>query len=205
MADYNIEKSATLRTGAWAGMDAAEAKALYAEIYKLGTISSAHFAVKLSPLFSDGELAKSNLEIFADSFPLPWLAQNVDMSLIDTETDSIKVGALQLNHITGNASPEIPISFLEVKSGAIARSLKSIQAITFSSDDGTQRPPADYLMKLEISAFDRMNYSLNAFSQEYIVALQSASVPFDANNRNSVVIIPVVFTQMFPMFTYLST
>lgn len=58
-------------------------------------------------------------------------------------------------------------------------------------------------MKLEISAFYRMKYSLRAFSQEYVVALQSASVPFDANNRNGVVIIPVVFVQMFPMFTYL--
>ncbi|ENU80453.1 hypothetical protein F975_01507 [Acinetobacter sp. ANC 3789] len=46
-------------------------------------------------------------------------------------------------------------------------------------------------MKLEISAFYRMKYSLRAFSQEYVVALQSASVPFDANNRNGVVIIPV--------------
>lgn len=58
------------------------------------------------------------------------------------------VGHFQLNHVTGNASNELSISFIETKEAAIANSAKAIKEIMFNKD-GTQPPPIEYLMRLK--------------------------------------------------------
>ncbi|GAA5003271.1 hypothetical protein GCM10023206_06790 [Acinetobacter puyangensis] len=189
--------------GPWVGRTAKDAYALYNAIYALGTISTAHFGVEFSPLFNDGKIANLDLALFDNStYKIPFLAQNVEASLIDADTDSIKVGAFNLNHITGNASNEVQISFIETKNGDISESFRLIKNCTFN-DDGTQFPPKDYLMRVQIYSFDRNDYNFRAIEQAYIVALQAASVPFDATNLNGVLVVPVTFTKMFPMLVNL--
>jgi hypothetical protein len=36
-----------------------------------------------------------------------------DLSVLDAQTDSVQIGAFQLNHITGNGSGEISIPLLK--------------------------------------------------------------------------------------------
>lgn len=74
---------------------------------------------------------------------LPWLCQSIDLSILDAQTDSVQVGAFQLNHITGNGSGEISIPFIETRNAAILNSARAIKAIMFPDGEngGTQALP----------------------------------------------------------------
>ncbi|MCG2572075.1 hypothetical protein LVY74_00685 [Acinetobacter sp. ME22] len=201
----SIVVNANSEGGYWAGMEVQKARSIYEELYQLGTLSSAQFGIELEPLFSDHSLGddvpllKMNS---SDPYYIPYLAQNVDASIIDAETDSIKVGTFQLNQITGNTSTEVQVTFLETKDARILNSAIQIKDAMFS-DDGTQSPPSDYLLKMTVYSFQRDHRNIRPFEQSYVVALQSASVPFEASNQNGVLIVPLTFIKMFPMLVNL--
>ncbi|MCY3200812.1 hypothetical protein, partial [Acinetobacter baumannii] len=113
------------------------------ELYALGTLSAAHFGIEIRPYRANSKIAQANIPIFDPSNKVAWLANNVDVSLLDAQTDAVHVGHFQLNHVTGNASNELSISFIETKEAAIANSAKAIKEIMFNKD-GTQPPPIEY-------------------------------------------------------------
>lgn len=143
---------------------------------------------------------KSNL-ILNNNPQLPWLCQSLDLSILDAQTDSVQVGAFQLNHITGNNSGEISIPFIETRNASILNSALAIKAIMFpeGEDGGTQALPNDYLMRMTIFIYDKHSYSTKVFKVQHLVALQTGSIPLDATNRNGVGIVTLNFIKMFPM------
>ncbi|WP_151742898.1 hypothetical protein [Acinetobacter sp. TUM15113] len=136
-----------------------------------------------------------------DNSRLPWLCQSLDLSLLDAQTDSVHVGAFQLNHITGNSSGEISIPFIETRNAAIMNSALAIKEIMFPGGDkgGTQALLTDYLMKMTIYIYDRHSFSTRVFEVQHLVALQTGSIPLDATNRNGVGVVTLNFIKMFPM------
>jgi hypothetical protein len=143
---------------------------------------------------------KSNL-ILNNNPQLPWLCQSLDLSVLDAQTDSVQVGAFQLNHITGNGSGEISIPFIETRNAAILNSALAIKEIMFPNgkDGGTQALPNDYLMRMTIYIYDKHSYSTKVFKVQHLVALQTGSIPLDATNRNGIGIVTLNFIKMFPM------
>ncbi len=99
--------------GEWSGMPIALAKPIYTKLYDLGVLSLAHFGVELQPFFDDAEIGDAS--IFEDDILLPWLANSVDLSILDAQTDSAHIGHYQINYITGNNSGEITINFIGIK------------------------------------------------------------------------------------------
>lgn len=136
-----------------------------------------------------------------DNSRLPWLCQSIDLSVLDAQTDSANVGAFQLNYITGNASGEISIPFIETRNASILNSALAIKGIMFPDGEngGTQALPADYLMKMTIYIYDRHSFSSRVFEVQHLVALQAGSIPLDATNRNGVGVVTLNFIKMFPM------
>ncbi|MFN1851727.1 hypothetical protein ACK136_19880, partial [Acinetobacter baumannii] len=165
-------------------------------LYALGTLSAAHFGIEIRPYRANSKIAQANIPIFDPSNKVAWLANNVDVSLLDAQTDAVHVGHFQLNHVTGNASNELSISFIETKEAAIANSAKAIKNIMFNKD-GTQPPPIEYLMRLKIYAFDKAARNQNQFAIEHLVALQAGNLPLDAANKAHA-IVTLNFIKMFP-------
>jgi len=145
-----------------------------------------------------GFLAGTKIESIPlmDNTKLPWLCQSLDLSVLDAQTDSVQIGAFQLNHITGNSSGEISIPFIETRNASI---LNSALAITDGEDGGTQALPNDYLMRMTIYIYDKHSISTRVFEVQHLVALQTGSIPLDATNRNGVGIVTLNFIKMFPM------
>ncbi|WP_372557368.1 hypothetical protein [Acinetobacter pittii] len=168
----------------------------YQELYALGTLSAAHFGIEIRPYRANSKIAQANIPIFDPSNKVAWLANNVDVSLLDAQTDAVHVGHFQLNHVTGNASNELNISFIETKEAAIANSAKAIKEIMFNKD-GTQSPPIEYLMRLKIYAFDKAARNQNQFEIEHLVSLQAGNLPLDASNKAHA-IVTLNFIKMFP-------
>lgn len=187
--------------GAWSGMSAEEAQRNYKELYALGTMSPVHFGIELSAYDQDGLLANDPwVTMLSPDFKLPWLAREVDMKVIDAQSDSAQVGHFQMNFLNSNSANEIAITFIETRAGDILKSAKAIKEIIFRPD-GTQGTPSDYMMWLKIYTFDRMSRSNRVFEMEHLVALQSANVPLDASNKGTIAEIPLTFVKMFPMIT----
>lgn len=187
--------------GMWSGMPITDAKKHYSQIYALGQISSIHFGVELEPFDNDAQIAKNEIPLFDVEKKLPWLCQSIDLSLLDAQTDSVQVGAYQLNHITGNNSGEISIPFIETRDASILNSALAIKAIMFPDGEngGTQCAPNDYLMRMTIFIYDKHSFSTRVFEVKHLVALQTGSIPLDATNRNGVGIVTLNFIKMFPM------
>lgn len=143
----------------------------------------------------------SPIPLIDEKFNLPWLCQSIDLSVMDAQTDSVQVGAFQLNHITGNGSGEISIPFIETRNASILNSALAIKAIMFpdGEDGGTQALPNDYLMRMTIYIYDKHSISTRVFEVQHLVALQTGSIPLDATNRNGVGIVTLNFIKMFPM------
>lgn len=192
--------------GYWAGMTAQNLKNLYRQLYSLGTLSQAHYIVELNPYDPTGPLSK--VELF-DRVPLrrddhdlvgvllPWLATSCSLSVLDAQSDSVQAGHYQQNFITGNSSNEVQVTFLETKGAAILNAARQIKEIMFAPD-GTQGLPAEYMMRLKISLFPRNNRSNPVFSEEWLVALQAASVDLAAQNKDALEV-PLTFLKMYPM------
>lgn len=128
---------------------------------------------------------------------LPWLAQSITASNINAQVESVQVGSQQFNYINGCVNTEVTVNFIETRNFAISNSLQAIKSIMFPRD-GTQGYPANYLMKMKIYAFDRHVRAINPFELNYLVAVQSDSLNFDATNASVGMIIPVTFVTMFP-------
>jgi len=213
--------------GAWAGLEKPEALNLYKELYELGTLSSVHFAVELTPFARNAEIARKQIELytpeslnsllsggqprkvkqtipfFNPSYKMPFLAQSVDMSLFEAQSDSVNVGHYQLNFITGNAASEISIQFIETRNGAILNSAQAIKDVMFKRD-GTQALPKDYLMKMTIYVYDRHSAVVKTFTLSHLVALQTANLPLDATTNNNG-IVTLSFIKMFPMLNHMQS
>lgn len=184
--------------GPWSGMPAADAKLHYRELYALGTLSTAHFGIELRPLERDSMIANADLPIFNPSIKLPWLAQNMDLSIFDLQTDSVQIGHYQQNFITGNTSGDMTIPFIETRNADILNSALLIKQIMLNKD-GTHPPPAEYLMRLNIHIFDRNSRSTRLFELEHIVALQTPSIQLDAAAGATPGVVQLTFMKTFGM------
>lgn len=181
----------------WFGRTSAQARSHFYDIYNLGTLNAAQFGVVLKPFNGAFANSKSKIPIFNEKICL--LAQSVDVSIFDAQNDSMNVGNHQLNYITGNATNEISITFLETKNADVFKSADKIKAMMFNKD-GTQWLPKDYLMELTVFAFSRNDVKHRPLQKGFVVALQGGSVPFDVSNRNGVVMVQLNFIKMFPMW-----
>ncbi len=210
--------------GIYGGLTAIQAQALSRELSELDILMTPNFKVELSPYDPSSKIAKLqvqllnglhqalatanrsvvdervNLPLFAQSSKygqyIQYLATDVDVSLLDAQSDGVQVGSMMLNHLTGNSTGEISITFIETRNAMILNSAKAIAGIMFNSD-GTQAPPIDYLMKLKISAIDRHNH-LAVFDKTWVVSLQTGSISFSSGDigRAST---QLNFVKMFPM------
>ncbi|MCH7335193.1 hypothetical protein [Acinetobacter sp. NIPH 2699] len=203
----NISKGESAQ-GVWSGMPITDALKHYKQLYALGVLTSLHFGVDLEPFNPESKIATHldsgvGIPLFDPTYKLPWLCQSIDLSLLDAQTDSVNVGAFQLNHITGHGSGEISIPFIETRNAAIMNSAKAIKEIMFPKGEhgGTQALPKDYLMRMTIFIYDRHSYSTRVFEVQHLVALQTGSIPLDATNRNGIGIVTLNFIKMFPMLT----
>lgn len=194
------------KPGYWAGMPAQDLKSIYRQLYGLGTLSKAHYIVELEPYDSTGPLSEillfDKVPLRTDSYNLtgvllPWLATECSLSVLDAQSDSVQAGHYQQNFITGNNSSEVQVTFLETKGAAILNAAQEIKAVMFASD-GTQGLPAEYMMRLKISLFPRDDRSGEVFSEEWLVALQAASVDLAAQNKDALEV-PLTFLKMYPM------
>lgn len=190
--------------GWWAGLQSSELRQVYKNIHALGTLSTAHFMIELTPYDPNGPLSKVPLlhhlpvqKEHAFWAMLPWLATETSLSVLNATTDSVQVGHFQQNIMTGTESGEIAISFLETKQAHILKSAQIIKKIMFHAD-GTQGLPAEYMMWLRVVLFDRSNRTRTPFGQTYLVALQAASVDLAASSV-APMIVPLTFVKMYPM------
>lgn len=169
------------------------------DTYDLVNQEAGHFSAFMKGLdgFSPEEL-NDPIPLFDENYNLPWLASSIDLSILDAQTDSVNIGHFQLNHITGNSSGEISIPFIETRNAAILNSAKAIKKIMFAKD-GTQALPKDYLMVMKIYIYDRHSFSTRVFEIDHLVALQTASIPLDASNKNGAGVVTLNFVKMFPM------
>lgn len=184
--------------GVWSGMSIEEAIGYYESLYAIGTLSAIHYGVELRPFDENGKIAKSPDVTLFNNIWLPWLATSIDLSVLDAQSDSAKVGHYQLNYITGNGSGEISIPFIETRAADILNSAKAIKKIMFHKD-GTQAVPNEYLMLMKIFIYDKHSRSTRVFEVDHLVALQAGSVPLDATNVNGVAMVQLNFLKMFPM------
>lgn len=184
------------KLGYWSGTTAADLKAQYMRLRELGTLSAAHYIVRLRPYNQSGALSQFSLFIKLGG-AVEWLAASVPISIVDAQVDSVQIGHFQQNFITANNENEVPITFIETANGDILKFADGLKGLMFSRD-GTQGLPADYLMYLSVSVFDRANRGNLVFTKESLVALQSSSIEL-AGNSNEVLIVPLTFVKMFPM------
>lgn len=182
--------------GEWSGLSIEAAKPIYDKLYALGVLSTAHFGIEIEPLFSDALI--SDASIFEDEVMLPWLANNVDLSLLDAQMDSVQAGHYQINHVTGNGSGEISVVFIETRAGHILSSAKQIKSVMFKPD-GSQSLPKDYLMKMRIFIYDRSDRDNWIFEIEHVVVLQAGSVPLSAETKNGVALVTLTFSKTLGM------
>lgn len=183
------------KLGYWAGMSAGEFKVIYRGLHELGTLSSANYIVELEPYKPDSEIAK--IDWFDNFSWLPWLATSCGLPLMEAQVDSVQTGHYQQNYVTGNASGDIQLTFLETKEGDILNTARQIKEIMFK-EDGTQGLPYDYMLWLTVSLYPRDCRLVRPFSERILVALQAASVDLAATNPNPIEV-PLSFTRMFPM------
>lgn len=192
------------QAGWWAGLSADKLSMVYRDLHPLGTLSSAHYMVELIPYNDKGPLSDvpllhhlPNQQDHAFWTMVPWLATQTSLPILNANTDSIQAGHFQQNYVTGNESGELSISFLDTREAHILRSARMIKDIMFRKD-GTQSLPADYMMWLTISLFDRADRRRLPFKQTYLVALQTANAELSADSQDPM-ILPLSFIKMYPM------
>lgn len=144
------------------------------------------------------ELIEQNIPIVSSfNHILPFLCQSISTGHITAQVDTIQIGSQPFNFFTGSTTPEITLNLIETRNYAISNSLTAIKSIMFPKD-GTQALPKDYLMRLRIYAYDRHIRAIEPFELNYIVAIESSSLNFDATTVNTGMIIPITLTPMFP-------
>lgn len=218
--NYKAQKS---EVGAWGGTTSENAQRIYQQVYGVGTLAKCLFGITLTPYKPDGALAelttslynasdlntllqygkgtkdKQPVPLVDDNFNevLPLLCASLDITFLEAQTESFTVGHHQLNYITGNSSESITLNLIETRNGSILNSAKAIKSLMFPQD-GTQLVPAEYLMILNIFIYDRHSKSRHVFTLDYLVALQTASLSLEVEERNGVSIVPLTFLKMFP-------
>lgn len=213
--------------GAWSGVSSEEAKLQFENLYNTGFFIPTNFGIKLTPYKEDGLLSDGDVSLYdsytlgllllpdfiteqptektmaiplldPEFSALPFLCSSIpDIPLIEAVTESVNVGAFQMNYVTGHETGEITVNMIETRNGAIANSIKAIKDCMFNSD-GTQNLPSEYAMILEIYAYDRHSRSLNIMKFRYLVALKTSSVSLDVENKSAGCIIPITFTKLAP-------
>ena len=218
-------QSSEFERGAWAGVSADKAKATFENLYNIGLFQPTNFGITLRPFDPNSKIAEAEVPLYSsyelgtlllpdfetrpkqdlvklpliseEFTALPFLCASVPISLIDAISESVNAGHYQINYLTGNSSPEITLQMIETRGCDIANSALAIKDIMFN-DDGTVALPNDYLMVMEIYAYDRHSRSVQVLTVKHPVMLSSGSVELNVDNRGSTGIVPLTFTQMFP-------
>jgi hypothetical protein len=188
-------KTRSSQPGWWGGRSAQDALAKYKALKAHGVLKKAHYLVEFEPFSSQLGAGLHKLPLFAVG-SLAWLASSTSLSLIDVETDSVKVGHYQHNYVTGQSTSEFEITMIETEDGDISNSLKAIKALMFFPD-GTQGLPASYMFYIRISLFKPFDESSQPVARSYLVSLQSANIDLEAASSD-VVEIPITLTKMYP-------
>lgn len=138
-------------------------------------------------LFLDG--ARGEL-----SEPFALRATDVRWPVASADVDSVKAGSKQIVRVTGTQSSEYEITFVETGDSALVKTFDAIYNFMFPKT-GLQRPPADYALKLSIGLGTQKRITKQ---WHYLVAMQTISLDASARDINSLMEIPVTFTQLDP-------
>lgn len=180
----------------WAGFDAAAARSVYGDLRALGTQSKAHYIVEFTPLSTATNL--NDLPLIQLGKKLGGLlVVEADYPIIALDTDAKKIGAFNINHITGFQAPEITLTFLETGENTITQSLL-MWGRQIVNDDGTFNLPGSYGMYVDITMFDReygISGRVDASTSRFLVAPTMATNNLAANDP-SPALLPVTFTQL---------
>lgn len=142
-------------------------------------------------LFLDG--ARGELP---ESFTLR--ASDVRWPVASADVDSVKAGSKQIVRITGTPSSEYEVTFVETGDSALIKTFDAIYNFMFPGT-GLQRPPADYALKLSIGLGTPKQITMQ---WHYLVALQTISLDASARDTNTLMEIPVTFTQLDPYISF---
>lgn len=122
-------------------------------------------------------------------------ATDVRWPLAAMESDSVKVGSHQVNRITGSQSPEIEVTFLETGKSEFVRMLDAIKDF-MTPNNGLMRPPAEYALFLHVGLITGV--SDIAWRKSFLVGLQNVNLDASARETNTLMEIPVTFSQLDP-------
>lgn len=185
------------------GMDAYDAKQQLQQLIDYGQMHKCHYVVAMTPYLADGvfkntamsELLGNTLD---DDKAIWCLVTQTNLPIMQTDTDSVKAGAFQVNRITGLQSTEIQMTFLESGEGLITKALQTARDAKFVGN-GLQRPPAQTAIRLRIGMFTRSGGRTDIqIKEEYLVEVQGVDPLSLAGNDGSPAEVVVTFGQLDP-------
>lgn len=191
----------------WFGGDAKDAYARYRNLYDLGAILQCQYAVHVYDIFNIQDRADVVIPWFAGSFPMSWLATEVDLSLGSLETESYHAGAYQAAYVTGQTSSSIDVTFIETRNMDISKSYQACKNLA-TPKDGTVNEPKKYAFRLTLNVFGNnpRNYQGNEvlpiFEIDHIVCVKEANISLSSSGRSEIIKINVVFEKLVPYDVY---
>lgn len=121
-------------------------------------------------------------------------ATDVRWPLVSADTESTKAGSRSIVRITGTPESQYEVTFLECGKSDLVKTFEAINSFMFPGN-GLQWAPADYALVLSIGIG---RPGLLTWEGEYLVALQNISLDASARETNTLMEIPVTFTQLDP-------
>ncbi len=197
------------KTSPWFGGSAAEALSRYRSLYSLGAILQCQYAVHVNDIFNiQGKSAA--IPWFAGSFPLSWLATEVDLSLGSLETESYHAGAYQGAYVTSQSSGTIEVTFIETANMDISKSYQACRRLATPAG-GVVNEPKKYAFEIVISIFGNKSRNYQAkmvspiFEVRHIVCVKEASISLASSGRSEIAKVSVTFEKLVPHHIYKSS
>lgn len=163
------------------GLPVDEAKKQYEEVHAAGYLRKSHYRVRLAPAVP-GNDAMAGIPLvmdLSDHNPLWIRCVQAPLPILNNETETVKVGNMTYNRITGQAMEDMTFVLLETQKAEVFRSLIGLAALTHNGD-GTSNPPARYALVLETGMFNDDAASL-VMGKRFLVACQRAEpIDFDS-------------------------
>lgn len=189
----------------WFGGNAKQAYERYRNLYDLGAILQCEYAVHVHDIFNIQ--AGVRIPWFAGSFPMSWLATEVDLSLGSLDTESYHAGAYQAAYVTGQSSGTIDVTFIETRNMDISKSYQMCRKLACPKG-GVVNEPKKYAFELILTVFGKnaRNYQAHLtnpiFEVRHIVCVKEAGISLSSSGRSEIIKVNVVFEKLVPHELY---
>lgn len=187
----------TLNIQSAGALSLSELRQAYQRLYPLGTILQCNYAVYLTDIYGIG---KGQIPWFLDSFPLSWLASDVDISVGSAESESFYAGSHQINYLTQQSNDTMDVTFIDTKNMDIANSFEMCRKLAFPKD-GTVNEPIKYSFALTAVIFDKkrtLRVNQAVFGKKWLVAVKEANINLSSGGRSEIIKTQVTFQKMRP-------